>query len=99
MRGRPCQQDCNCGRHKRERVANPGYKTVHSRVTAQLGKASEQDCVDCGEQAQDWSKAHDRDGLSVYDYDARCKKCHCLYDGYGGGPNSKAAGHKKKEVR
>lgn len=70
------------------------YRTAHKRVERAKGKASEHACMDCGQQAQDWSLRHDapvthegnNGGFSCRysgnpdDYEPRCKACHATYD-------------------
>lgn len=65
---------------------NISYYTAHQRVRDHKGKASEHLCVDCGEQAAQWSYTHDcpdeltRRGLRYSAdparYVARCTTCH-----------------------
>lgn len=45
--------------HGEWRTDEPSYLTVHKRVHARRGKASEHLCVDCGSPAQEWSYDHD----------------------------------------
>lgn len=74
----------------------PAYKTVHNRMTKQFGSARNYECVDCGEQALQWSynggdpkELVQRTGPSntplAYSadpsyYSPRCKRCHLEYD-------------------
>ena len=57
------------------------YNIVHKELKKAFGSASEWDCVDCGGQAREWSWNRDRDPKLVASYDARCAKCHRIYDG------------------
>lgn len=68
-----------------------GYKTLHDRLRRQRGKASDHACVDCGEQARDWSLVKSADAvrdakrglrysLRIEDYEPRCPPCHGRYD-------------------
>lgn len=81
-----------------------GYFAVHRRLLAQRGKASEHPCVDCGEQAQEWSYDGGSAGEQVgtepgaeglkyttdlTTYSPRCTKCHSDVDGRGKYPRSK----------
>ncbi|MDX3405116.1 hypothetical protein PV708_02485 [Streptomyces sp. ME02-6977A] len=65
------------------------------RLRRERGAASEQECVDCGGQARDWSYDHqdaeevsgpDRAGrtvkysLKLGHYQPRCKPCHSKFD-------------------
>lgn len=67
------------------------YAAAHTRVYSARGRAADHPCVDCGEQAKDWSYLGDcpseqRDERGrVYSpdpemYAARCRKCHRAYD-------------------
>jgi hypothetical protein len=72
----------------------PGYAQAHIRVSGLRGKASSHPCVDCQEQAAQWSLRHDarrtrwgkangypaRYSLDIRDYDPRCLTCHGAYD-------------------
>jgi hypothetical protein len=75
-------------------AATISYRSAHRRAEAAKGPASTHRCVDCGNQAQDWSLRHDaaetyegRNGkhFCLYsgnpdDYEPRCKGCHLAYD-------------------
>lgn len=67
------------------------YRTVHSRLVAARGKASNHECVDCGDTAREWSYDHtdpeskhdDRGGDYSVDldrYEPRCRTCHFYFD-------------------
>lgn len=67
------------------------YDTAHNHVHALRGKATEQDCVDCGGQAHDWAYDHNdpdqisEDGKMPYSADVDhyiplCRKCHQRFD-------------------
>jgi len=77
-RGRFCSRACANYylRHKPDVL----YGSLHDRVEAARGKATEYSCVDCGGQAEEWSRIHDRDGKSVWDYEPRCVRHHQAYD-------------------
>ena len=69
------------------------YVTAHDRIRRVRGKASAQDCVNCGGQAHDWAYNHEQPdpqeltneaGL-VYSndpsyYTPMCRKCHRQFD-------------------
>lgn len=72
-----------------------GYRAAHMRITAERGRAAEQACIDCGEQAADWSYNHDDDDEIIADdathagmaysldpqhYSSRCRTCHRAHD-------------------
>jgi len=72
-----------------------GYDGAHQRVDSAKGKAADHQCVDCGDQADDWSYVGGcpRERVSdepktigcVYSpdpnyYVPRCKKCHWHHD-------------------
>ena len=83
------------GRHTgRKRMKNPSYAGVHKRLLRDIGKATQFDCSDCGNQAEEWSynggapdeSWWNRDGIwMAYTtnqnyYSPRCKKCHRRHD-------------------
>ena len=57
------------------------YESAHTRIRRTHGPAAVHSCVDCGEQAQEWSYK-DRQGYSTdfSDYAPRCRPCHRRYD-------------------
>ncbi len=57
------------------------YKKAHAAVHRARGKARDQDCVDCGKQALDWSHKHDSEPTDPQNYEPRCRSCHKKYDG------------------
>jgi DNA-binding XRE family transcriptional regulator len=57
------------------------YNSLHSRVYRKLGKASNYICVDCDGNAEQWSQINGTPGTAVDNYDPRCTRCHCKYDG------------------
>ncbi|MBW4033021.1 MAG: hypothetical protein HIU88_10195 [Acidobacteria bacterium] len=81
---------------RRERRSVPvTYTTLHKRIRAQRGPATDHLCVDCGAQALEWSYSFNeerplisaergREGkpysLDVQAYEARCKACHKAFD-------------------
>jgi len=86
----------SCGCFWRERLADPrtkdiGYTGMHDRVRKVRGSATLQSCIDCGDEAMDWSCRRDvphkistADGLyystDIDAYDPRCRPCHKVYD-------------------
>jgi len=77
----------------------PSYGQLHKRIKKTRGKAGDYPCVDCGDNAWQWSLNHQRaaehilEGESggrtllyssdLLDYDPRCVKCHRKYDNRG----------------
>lgn len=67
------------------------YTAVHLRLRKQRGRASERQCVDCGQQARHWSYGY-RGSIERVDpqmgmyspdldsYDPRCVRCHSSFD-------------------
>ena len=53
---------------------------MHAWVVFKKGKAKKYKCVDCGEQALDWSSIDHSYKRRLEDYFPRCRKCHQLYD-------------------
>jgi hypothetical protein len=81
------------GRPRQAYITNAA---AHQRIKAELGKASNYPCKDCGEQALDWSLSHDGNeiyigtglhgfsrafSMDIYSYEPRCRRCHMVYDG------------------
>lgn len=69
----------------RVRVSDPTYRTVHKRLVAQRGKATDYPCVDCGQSAREWSYknggSRDRSfSADLGDYEPRCRSCHARLD-------------------
>jgi NAD-dependent SIR2 family protein deacetylase len=58
------------------------YTIRHQRVRKARGPAKYQNCIDCGEVAEHWSRIHDKDGEDPNDYEPRCRPCHRKYDNY-----------------
>jgi len=57
------------------------YNNVHKRMARHRGKASLQQCVECGGVAAHWARLNDTDGLDIWnDYVPMCIKCHRAYD-------------------
>ena len=70
------------------------YAAAHKRVVRKRGKASDHNCVDCGERAAQWSYDHtdpnemtqERQGCllpysgDVERYAPRCASCHVTHD-------------------
>lgn len=75
-----------------QRIENPTYRTVHSRLRQDRGHACRNQCVDCDGQADEWSYDHtDLDELvepgtgrpystDLDRYEPRCKSCHSRFD-------------------
>ena len=64
---------------------NPAYRTVHNRLQAKRGKATDYPCVACGQPARDWSYKLGGGGRMPYsanldDYEPRCRSCHWKLD-------------------
>ncbi len=75
---------------------NPTYSAAHYRLKAAKGRAALHKCVDCGDQAKDWSyDGQDPDELTGYTrvggpdraysldparYVPRCRACHTRHD-------------------
>lgn len=79
MPSKPCQPGCTCGKHRLPGW-EPSVRRMHYRLMGVKGKAREHVCVDCGEQARDWSQIHDTTGMDFEDYEPRCRSCHIAYD-------------------
>lgn len=56
------------------------YSSLHRRVQEARGKASAQNCVDCGEQARDWANLTGN-YADPSDYQPMCRRCHLEMDG------------------
>ena len=59
---------------------NVGYEGVHAWIRKHKGKASLYKCIDCGEQAKDWSNVDHSYKRNLEDYQPRCIGCHRKYD-------------------
>lgn len=82
-------QSCWCRHLGKERMGdkhhawvgdNVGYMGMHDRIFHRRGKADANICIDCGDQASEWSHRHRTDKLDPDNYDPRCKLCHLKYD-------------------
>lgn len=76
------------------RTETPGYGSLHTRIQRDRGRADDHACVDCGQQAEQWSYDHTdpnelmhfRDGgeypysLDINRYEPRCISCHRRFD-------------------
>ena len=75
------------------------YDAAHYRVRVAKGKASDYKCVDCPEQAHEWSLNEESEHLliqasghqagrkfstNIEDYEPRCRSCHKKYDAIHG---------------
>lgn len=54
--------------------------SAHARVRAKRGKAAEQLCEHCGEQAKEWSLIHGEPYWEPESYQPLCVPCHAVYD-------------------
>jgi len=74
----------------------PAYRTMHWRIKAARGSASEHACCDCGRPAREWSYSNDDPDELVSDkglrystdldrYAPRCQPCHRRFDLATGG--------------
>lgn len=80
-----------CGDWETHRPDDITYATAHYRVKREYGPASDQQCVDCGGPAAQWSYTH-TDPREQYEarcgpystdpkhYVARCVPCHKVFD-------------------
>lgn len=81
---------------------DPTYRTVHSRLQAERGPASDYRCVDCLGPADDWSydngdsaervdpKTTCAYSLDADHYEPRCKRCHYRFDHHKAKTNADA---------
>jgi NAD-dependent SIR2 family protein deacetylase len=60
--------------------AVPSVLTMHRRIHRKHGAASKHLCVDCGNQAKDWSLNGTIYTDNVEDYSPRCRSCHVKRD-------------------
>lgn len=57
------------------------YRTVHSRLVSARGKAADHTCIDCGQQANEWSYCEPTGfSANLEDYSPRCHACHQKHD-------------------
>ena len=57
------------------------YAQAHHAVTKARGVARDYACVDCGEQAAEWSFKHGSGySMDPTDYEPRCVRCHRVFD-------------------
>ena len=77
--------------HHSWRGDDVGYRAVHARLAAQRGAATAYACVDCGDDAEQWSydnldvdeRCDDQRrvySLDLDHYAPRCRRCHHAYD-------------------
>lgn len=86
--------------------AGLGYRAMHYRIARVRGAARIYLCIDCGDQAQEWSlsksavdvhvseatnSAGKEYSLDVYDYEPRCMPCHRKHDGIAPSPQARKA--------
>jgi hypothetical protein len=58
----------------------PSILTLHKRIHRKHGPASAHKCVDCDNQAKDWSLNGAIYTDKVEDYSPRCRSCHVIRD-------------------
>lgn len=58
------------------------YVYRHIKVHRKRGRAADQFCVHCGEQAREWATTHGTTGEELDDYFPLCRACHVIYDDY-----------------
>lgn len=80
------------------RKPDAGYGPLHERVFKARGRASEQTCIDCGEQARHWSQKHDTTGQDPYDYEPRCVTCHYGTGGYDDAARARGEAHSNAKL-
>jgi hypothetical protein len=61
------------------------YSAAHAKLIRDRGPASQFPCIDCGEQAEEWSYRYNEPGEFAWstdpdDYDPRCRSCHRKFD-------------------
>ena len=56
------------------------YFKEHRQVYKSKGMAYRYNCVDCNNQALDWSLKHGADKPDINSYEPRCRSCHLKYD-------------------
>lgn len=70
---------------------NVVYRSLHTRLTRERGHAASHQCVDCGDQANDWSYDNadpdekvSPEGMAystdLSRYAPRCRRCHLTFD-------------------
>ena len=64
-----------------------GICAMHHWVIQIKGYANEHKCIDCPNQARDWSNKDHQYKRNVDDYLPRCRKCHQIYDNKYNGKN------------
>lgn len=57
------------------------YSGRHTMVRTARGRAGDQSCLHCENQASHWATIHGRDGQEPEDYIPLCVPCHRAYDG------------------
>ena len=66
--------------NKKLKWGSPQYKAIHKLIQTERGSASLNKCVDCGNDAENWSHIFDTDAENIFNYESRCEKCHRKYD-------------------
>lgn len=68
-----------------------GYLSFHRKIAKERGKASEFPCVDCGQQARDWSHQSGEFRGDIMSYFPRCRSCHIGHDNPQSGEGNNSA--------
>lgn len=66
----------------------------HDRVRRARGDVKGYPCVECDGPAVHWATIHGTDGMKPEDYQPMCQRCHQVYDGVTGNPQT--AEHRAK---
>lgn len=84
------RQSYRNGKHFNNKGDDVGYHAVHRRLKHSRGRAADHPCIDCGQQACDWSYNYSAVDERVWnnlpfsvdmeDYSPRCKSCHVKQD-------------------
>jgi HNH endonuclease len=79
--------------HTQWQGVDVSYGGLHKRLRKERGSADARECVDCGDQAAQWSYDHSdpnekRGSVGPYSldmdrYQPRCRRCHILFDRRG----------------
>jgi hypothetical protein len=56
------------------------YSGLHQWIRKQKGRASDQKCEHCGQQALDWANVSGEYLRDLDDFIALCRRCHKLFD-------------------
>lgn len=85
------RKEMSAARSRERTVESPSYGGAHHRVRRRRGVASDQQCVDCGSAADEWSYDHTDEHEFINElghaysgnpqcYLPRCRSCHRLFD-------------------